>query len=254
MGLRDLTTASMVTITGALVDPERERPIFAKYPRLLPWLEDIEAAHKGLYEIVTRAPSPELSAMNERATFLDAEHDRKASGLFDLLTGLARVSDDDAEAARVIELRTQLFPSGRSIVNRTYLDQAGEASLIDSRLSETSRKLLDELVVHGLPLAKHVQAWQKAAAELGQIEGERVRLAKDEKSQSLTTIGKARNAWVAAINALLYVIERDKSLTEADRRRLLEPLETALAKAAAKKRAGVKGAEPETEDTGAGEG
>lgn len=245
MGLRDLTTASMVSVTVALVDPERERPIFAKYPRLLPWLADIEAAHQGLYEIQSRARSPELAALNERATALDAEHDRKARGLHEVITGLAELSDDAEKALRLIELRDQLFPSGRSIVNRTYLDQAGEASLMDSRLSGPSRDLLRDVVVDGVALMEHVEAWQKAASELGQVESERVRLAKEEKVQSIASLGKARNAWVGAMSALRFVIDREKELTDGDRRRLLEPLETALAKTAAKKKAGAKSAEPE---------
>lgn len=245
MRVRDLTTASMVTITGALVDPERERPVFAKYPRLWPWLADIEAAHQGLYEIEKRAPSPALAAMNERASLLDAEHDRRARGIHEVITGLIDLSEDADEASRLTELRDQLFPSGRSIVNRSYLDQAGEAELLDSRLSESSRKLLGEVMVHRTLLGKHIHLWRKTALDLGQLEAERTRLAKDEKAQELTTLGKARNAWVSAMNALLYVIEREKELTQEDRRRLLEPLETALAKATAKRKAATKGAEPE---------
>lgn len=247
MGLRDLTTASMVTVTAALIDPERERSIIEKYPRLLPWLEDIEAAHRGLYETQTRAPSPELAAMNEQATALDAEHDRRARGLYAVIEGLVELSDDADEASRLGELHEQLFPAGRSITKRTYLDQAGEAQLLESRLSERSRRLLGEVMVHGIALGKHVHAWQKTAIELGQLEADRVRLAKDEKAQVLTTLGKARSAWVSAMNSLLFVLDREKTLTDQDRRRLLEPLETALSKIAAKKKARAKGAEPESE-------
>lgn len=246
MGLRDLTTASMVEITAAWIDPHQERSIIEKYPRLLPWVQDIAGAHGTLYDIHTRAPSATLAALNERATALDAEHDRRARGLHSVIEGLIDLSDDPDEAAQLRELHEQLFPAGRSITKRSYLDQAGEARLLDSRLSDGSRRLLDTVVVHGKPLRKHVEAWKEAALELGRVEAERARLAKDEKEQELTTLGKARNAWIAAMNAFLFVLDREPTLTPDDRRRLLEPLETALAKAEAKKKAKGKGAEPQT--------
>lgn len=249
MGMRDLTTASMVTVTGALLDPERERPIFAKYPRLLPWLSDIEAAHEGLHEVQTLAPkvSPALSTLNERAASLDAEHDRLARGIFDTLSGLISLTEDTERASLLLRARDELFPKGLSIVNRTFLDEAGEAQLLDSRLSDGSRKLLCELPIEGVTLNQYVLFWQKAGLTLGEVEAERVRLAKDEKAQSIASLGRARLAWVSAMNALVFVIEREKELTQDDRRRLLEPLETALAKASAKKKAGAKHAQPEGE-------
>jgi len=246
MGLRDLTTASMVSITQAWVDPERERSIFACYPRLAPWLADIEAAHAGLHEVQDASKSPELVALNERASFLDAEHDRKARGLYDVLTGLASLSDDRDRAASILTLREELFPNGLMIVRRSYLDQAGEASLLESRLGDGSRELLRNIVVDGTPLVMHVDRWLGAARELGEVEAVRVQLAKSEKASSATSLGKARQAWVSVVNSVLFVIERE-SLTDSDRRRLLEPLDTALAKAEAKKKArGEDAAESET--------
>lgn len=249
MSIRDFTTTTMVAITGRLVDPERERSVLEKYPRLLPWLADIEEAHRGLYEVESNptAPSAELVAMNEQATLLDSAHDRKVRGLHQAISGLADLSDNTDHAARFITLRDELFPSGRSIVNRSYIDQAGEASLVDARLSGPSRDLLRDTVIDGVTLLEYVEAWRTIAEELGNLEAKRIRRAKDEKAQTLVTISKARRAWIDTMNAVLLVIDREKSLTDDDRRRLLEPLETALAKNAAKKRAGARKTEPEPE-------
>lgn len=237
MRLRDLTTASMVALSAAWLDPERERPILAKYKRIAPWVEDIEAAHAGLHEVQsnTNAAPPDLATLNDRAFALDAIHDRKARGLHQALTAFADLSDNPNESAAFIALRDELLPSGRSIVNRSYLDQAGEASFIDGRLSPQSKALLQTTIACGAPLAKHVDAWKAAAFELGQAEAERVRLAKEIKQAAVVSLGKARNAWIAATKALLYTLEAEKGMSEADRRALLEPLETALGKIVGKR-------------------
>lgn len=239
MGKRDLTTASMVAISNAWTDPERERPLFAKYKRLAPWLEDVEAAHARLHEAQTstKAAPPELIAINERAALLDAIHDRKVQGLHELLSALAKLSEDANQASEFITLRDELLPSGRAIVNRSYLDQAGEASFIDSRLSKRSKELLRDVTVDCIPLGKHVEDWKRSAAELGEVEAVRVRMAKEAKEVSIASLGKARNEWIAAVNAVVFAVDREKGMTVEDRRRLLEPLETALAKAARKKAA-----------------
>lgn len=250
MGLRDLTTASMVSITQAWVDPERERPIFARYPRLFPWLGDVESAHSGLHDVHDSMcrTSPALTQLNERAAFLDAEHDRKVRGLYDVLTGLASLTDDPEEAERFLTLRRELFPTGRSLVLRSYLDQAGEASLTESRLCDGSREILRCVVVNGTPLVKHVEDWLRAARELGEVEVERTHRAQEEKARSVASLGKARQAWIAAVKNVIYVVEREPGFTDDDRRRLLGPLETALAKAEAKKKAiGKNTAEVEAE-------
>lgn len=237
MGLRDLTTASMATLSAAWLDPERERPLLAKYKRIAPWIEDIESAHAVLHEVQsnTSAAPEALALLNERAIALDAVHDRKARGLHAALSGFADLSDDPNESAELITLRDELLPSGRSIVNRSYLDQAGEASFVDSRLSLQSKARLQTTLAVGFPLATHVEAWKAAAFELGQVEAERVRLVKESKQATLVSLSKARNTWIAATNALLYAIKGEKGMEEADRRRILEPMETALAKAAVKK-------------------
>jgi len=80
-----------------------------------------------------------------------------------------------------------------------------------------------------------------AGRELGEVEVQRTQLAKEDKTQSVASLGKARLSWIGAVNSVLYVVERETGFTDADRHRLLEPLETALAKAEAKKKAKGKG-------------
>src|SRR5690606_23454437 len=129
----------------------------------------------------------------------------------------------------------ELFPQGRAITRRSYLDQAGEASRIEARLSVRSQQLLQCNRFNDRPLIDYVREWQEAGLALGEAEQERILLAKEDPSKP--SVGKVRNAWISAVNAILAMLNREPDLSEADRRRILEPLETALAKAEAKKRA-----------------
>lgn len=244
MALILLTTASMIMVTEAWGDPARERPVIAKYPRLLPWLDDIDKAHRALHEAQAASDiQPELKRLTEKATALDAEHDRLARGIHQTITGMAELTFDNEQSAALLQLRDELFPSGRSIINRSYLDQAGEASLMESRLSLPSRHLLAHVPVLSSHLGEYVHAWKEVAIELGDVERERIHLTRDQKDESATSIGKARKLWVNAVSAFRYVLDRERELSAADRRRILEPLDTALAKATAKRRASTKSKE-----------
>src|SRR5690606_501781 len=85
------------------------------------------------------------------------------------------------------------------------------------------------------PLMLYVSAWQAAGRELGEVETERRILAKEPPDRP--TLREVRNAWIAAVKAIVTMLDWEKDLSEADRRRILEPLESELAKAEARKRA-----------------
>ena len=57
MALKDLSTAAMVTISYAWLDPRAERPLLESARRVAPLLEDLDAAHAGLlkYQKAERA-------------------------------------------------------------------------------------------------------------------------------------------------------------------------------------------------------
>jgi hypothetical protein len=58
---------------------------------------------------------------------LDDLHDRKVRGIFGVLTALAELADDAEKAAGYLDLRGQLFPSDLKAIQRSYLDESGEA-------------------------------------------------------------------------------------------------------------------------------
>jgi hypothetical protein len=234
MGLRDLSSAKMVAISGAWLDPSKERPLLERLSRVRPLLPDLDEAHHGLQVFQQRAPTGGEKArpMVPTTTRLDAQHDRLARGVHGLCGALAMLTEDPAESEAFLTLQRQLMPQGLSITRGTYLEEAGQAELVNERLSPASNALLESTQVRGRSLREYVDSWRTTAKALGTAEADKTRLAAEPSTGSR---GFARNAWTTAVNALLHMLEREKTLTADERRQLLEPLETALAKAATAK-------------------
>lgn len=239
MALKDLSSATMTIISRDWLDPNKERPLLLSLTRVAPLVVDLDDAHLDLLDFQEPAlkVSAEMAALTERVVALDARHDRMVRGIFGLLSSLAELTEHSREAPRLLTLRDELFPQGKSITKRSYIDEAGEAARSEARLSFDSKALLRSLTVGSVSLGKLVDEWRATAIELGEVEKERILLAKDPKGTTMLSVGKARIAWIRAVNAILAMLDREKALSEADRRRILEPLETALAKVAAKKKA-----------------
>jgi len=236
MALKDLSTEEMVTITGQWLDPERQKPIILRYPRLHLFLPDLDAAHAGVVVFQNKGTPepPELPKLRARTNVLDARHDRLSRSVHHLLTGLIENSEDKPENEPLRNLHTELFPEGLSINTKTYLAQAGDAELRWQRLSDTSKRWLQSIVIRTpngeTRLATLVEEWGKVARELGDVESEKVRLQAGHGVES--SRGPARRAWVNTVSFFLEVVERERSLTDDERRALLEPLRNAEAKAA----------------------
>ena len=250
MGYIDLSNQAMAVISGAWLDPNKERPLLAALPRVAPLLVDLGVVHDGLVSYdQTPKHSERLAELYQKVAELDARHDRLARGLHDYLSGAIELVENPAEADALRDLQRELFPQGKSITKRSYIDQAGEAPYVEQRLSDRSRRVLQTLFVGGRPLEHHAQRWLAAAKELGAVETERRVLAKEKPDTP--TLRQLRNEWVGIVKTIVSLLDRETGLSEADRRRILEPLESELAKAEAKKRASTvveaKGAEEKAE-------
>lgn len=246
MALRDLSIGTMLVITGAWLDPEKERPILERLTRVAPLLPDVEAAHEGLirFQFKAQTASQKARSLMGRTTELDAEHDRMARGLHVICEGLALLAKTPKEAEAYLRLQAELMPTGLAIVTASYLEEAGQAELIDQRLSTGSKALLKSTKVHGKQLQTYVNEWKATARALGEAETEKARLLGEEATGS---VGPARNAWTGAVTAVQHMLRREPDLTAAERHRLLEPLEAAQAKAAAAKKRAAAGLPVEDE-------
>jgi len=257
MGLFDLSAATMVTISGAWLDPEKERPLIERHRRVAPLLDDIAKVHADLLVFQNRGKgtSPEVLALQTKTSELDDAHDRLAKGLNLVLLGFSELCRGYGVEDPYAQIRDELFPKGLQITVESYLVQAGDAELREGRLSATSKRALETTVIrtpHGdKSLRDLVNDWAKVADELGAAEAEKVRLRAGHTVEGSS--GPARRAWVKVVSLFVQTLELEEGLSESERRAILQPLQDAEAKAA-KKRAARKGQgfDPDAEEEGEG--
>ncbi len=145
MSLRDLSTQTMVAIVAPWLDPVRERKDIEALPKASILLSTLEEAKDELLATQTVSNSvipPELPAVQKEQADVDDTHDRKARGTYGALTAFTELVDDPDKAAKYLALRDKLFPRGMAVVNWSYTDEAGEAELVDGRLTSADRALL----------------------------------------------------------------------------------------------------------------
>ena len=253
MSLVNLTTETMVILSGALLDPKKKpRKQLTSLPLLVPLVPVLQRAHDSLVETqeAGSAIEAEVAAIQAEEAKRDQRHDRKIRGTHGVLTAFAELTDDAELATRLLDLRDRLLPIGTRAVGRSYVDEAGDAKRLPARLDPASRKLLSKLPVADGPLQSHVDAWLEEAGQLGALEERRDdlsrRLATGEGSVTAAQVVAARNAWIRAVRAIEANLMLDPKATPDMTETLLGPLRRAEAKA--DRRRGT-GANPENEDT-----
>ncbi len=241
MSLRDLSTPTMVTIVAAWIDPARERKLLEGLPRTAFLLPTLVEAHQLLVSTQStelEGESNELPAVQQEQAEVDADHDRKIRGIYGALTAFAELVDNPDKAAQYLNLRDKLFPEGLAVVNWSYVDEAGEADLVEGRLSSADRTLLKQLPFPGGKLWDAHERRLASARRLGELEHKKQELMRARESKEgrmgPSDVIKARNAWIRTVRAFLGVLELEKNIAPEVRRRILGPLEDADRKAAAR--------------------
>lgn len=239
MSLRDLSTQSMVTIISAWLDPDLERKdieALEKAAFLLPTLEEAKTTLIATQARPTDILAPEISAVQKAQTAVDGTHDRKSRGTHGALTAFAELVDDPDKAAQILALRDKLFPQGLSVVKWSYTDEAGEAELVEARLTAQDRALLKQLSYPGGKLFDAHEARIAAARKLGELEQKKQGLIRASESKDgkvgPSDVVKARNAWIRAVRAFVGILDLEKNLAAKTREKILGPLEEAERKAA----------------------
>lgn len=235
MALRNLNVRTLVSILDGWTNPSRARPLLAGMPLLAALLPKLDDTLKGL--MATQRPGDaldkRLKELTQEAAALDALHDRKKRGAYQILSGLADLTDDPARAAALIDLRGRLMPEGLAVLNHAYLDEAGDAKLLPSRLDPASSDLLEAIPAGDGHLGDAVDAWLAAAAKLEQVEGQRAKLSTDGGKEGFVTKTAALAAKNAAIRAV-RAVESSLAMEDVDAAvvgRILGTLRAAEAKA-----------------------
>lgn len=259
MAYIDLPTQVMVAITGAWLDPEKERPIIERYALLSPFLEQIAKVHAGLsvFQNKGKGKAPEVLALQEKTSELDERHDRLAKAIDAILYGLALVHGGDEKDNPYWRIAEELFPDGLRITKRSYFVEAGDAALREARLSDESKRVLEASAIRTVDgewsLRALVNRWNAVAEELGTVEAEKVQLRAAHSVEG--SRGSARRAWVKVVTLFAQALELETGLTEDERRAILLTLEEEDAKATKRRAAARKGEvfDPDVDEEQSGE-
>ncbi|MDC3959319.1 hypothetical protein [Polyangium jinanense] len=213
--LKDISTARMVRITEAWLDPARDRPTIEALPSGPTLIGKIEAAHAGLLSTQKKdlSTSKELATLSDKQAVADKRHDRKIRASWFVLTGFAEAADDPKDAEAILAARDELLPNGLSATKESYHDEAGAVELTDARISEKTRALLKKLPVPGGKLWNVAEAWFEAGRELGQLEDqkEKLTIAVGATGPSKMDALKARNFWIKVARHVETTLELESA-------------------------------------------
>lgn len=231
---KDLSSATMVHITGAWVDVARARPHLEKMKRVAPLLEDVESGHEGLVQAHRKedATGDAIAAIQAQQLGFDHTHDRKARGSFGILGAFVELADTPEQAATYQRALDTLFSDGMRIVTATYAEEAGHTRLVRDRLTADIKATLKAIPSPDGNLLKTVLAWLDAGDALGALEERRAKLeasvARTREASRGGNLLRARNRWVNVVRAVTDMIELEEPVA-AVRDEVLGPLERALA-------------------------
>jgi hypothetical protein len=219
--LKDLSVAMMVRLTEPWLDPKRNRPKLEALPSGKGLLPKLDAAYQGLLttQKLDTTLANEIARIQERQAETDATHDSTLRGIYYVLMGLAELAATDEDAAALLAVRDELFPTGLSATQRSYSEEAGEVSLAQARISPKSAALLKKIAIPGGKLSNAVEAWFEAGRELGALEEERRKLegaapAKPGSGASRGDALRARNHWIKVVRHLETALDLDGASDE----------------------------------------
>lgn len=235
MALRNLTNETMVTLSQAWVDPARERKTLQGVPLLSALLPKLEAAHQLLISSLAggrNAAADRLSSLRDEAEAQDGRHDRKARGIYWLLSGLSELAEAPEDSERLLSLRDRLLPAGLSTITASYSHQAGHVAVVKKGLTAADRsELRRHKTLSGRTLEDELDAWLQAGEALGRIEAERGQLLRGAATADRPDPARARHNWIRVTNALLATLELQDDLSPEVVSRLVGPLREAESRA-----------------------
>ncbi len=213
MALKRLATGEMVSLSGPLTQEKHpDRLLLAAIPATAALLPTLDSAHRTLLIAQPRAAMPERAAaiiFEERT--LDIRHDTVIRGVFMFLQALAYLAASPEESRQLLDLQQVLLPEGLLATQKTYREEAGQAALLESRLTPAHVALLKKLKTPSGTLWASIQEWIQLGAALGKLEDERGGSA-DTASPTAAEGLAARNRWIRTVNAIISVL----ALVEAD--------------------------------------
>jgi hypothetical protein len=229
MALKNLSAATMVSISSSWLDPARDRPLFQALLLVAPVLPALDQVHVDLLtkQHLRASLESEIASLISAQATADGIHDRSKRGVHTLLSALAQLARDPARSAGYLDLRDRLMPLGMMEVRRPYLEQVGDAEALPARLDTRALALLQSLDTPEGTLQSHVDTWIAAAGELGRLEKRRGEIEVQRttgQSVSAAQAHAARLTWIRVVRAMINLLEIDPAATPEIKERILTPL------------------------------
>jgi hypothetical protein len=204
MALNRLRVEEMVVVTSTWVDPAHaDRQALAAVTALAALLPEIDAAWQGLHATYGAGPgTARRKQIQERQRALDLEHDDVLRGIWFYLQSQVFIAREPRERQEIARLRDRLLPEGLTAVNKSYREEAGQAELATSRLTERDRELLQSMVMRdGRTLLDLVNRWLALAVQIGLLDRERAGDVRDEVPTPAEARA-ARHRWIRTVSTM----------------------------------------------------
>jgi hypothetical protein len=223
MALQDLSPAEMVEIStvwltkpGTLSSGQAAPTVRDKLeaaPLLVGMLAPLEAIQQSLLGILGKV-SPvvltEIAAIEAEQLSLDGTHDSRNRFLqpfLGLVTELASVTLRPS----LLELQGRLYPSGLLINRYKYEREAGEARLLEGRLTVGDTKLLDSISItlegQSYTLLTLLQEMIEKAKRLGELEKIKQNLVEQAGAAPVPSTYELSNLWINRATTLSRLVD-----------------------------------------------
>ena len=208
MALKRLYTGEMVSLSGPLTRADHpDRRVLAGIPATAALLPELDSAHGSLLSTQVKPEAQtRLAAIIMAQRSLDVRHDDLIRGVSGLLTSLAYLTPDAQLAARLLHVLSVLLPHGLDAVTRSYREEAGQAALLESRLTPADVTLLKRIKLLDETAFDAVKEWISVGAQLGALEDERAGLP-ETSGPAAADVVTARNRWIRTVNAMRSVLD-----------------------------------------------
>jgi hypothetical protein len=203
--------SELYAVSLVWLDSKQERTRLAIKEATKGLLPLVEAAHNKLQRAVQTqaASSKELELAREEAEDLDEQYDDLYRGIFYFLTALAAFNIKQRE--EYLGLRNYLLPDELSGVNKSYSSEAGEAGLLQQRLSNEKRAQLSIIQVEpSLSLLTKVELFIQVGVALGLAEKRKQDLLRahgESQPMSRSELNQIKAEWLVTARTLLSAIE-----------------------------------------------
>ncbi len=194
MGIGWLLFQEMIPVSDPWVtEGTPARVAIEKVPPLAALKPQLQQAHGAIVELRSK-DTPQLQALSQQETQVDAKHDALVKLIFNALTVL---SDGAANGPELLILRDTLFPEKLKHMRKSYRGEVGHAVLVAKQMDEAMLARLKAVQLNDKTLFDMYTGWQETAAQLGKLEDERAHLSQAMPSAAKESPRPAANgsAW-----------------------------------------------------------